>query len=469
MIESDYVVVGAGAMGMAFVDTILTETDATVTLLDRRARPGGHWNVAYPFVRLHQPSAFYGVPSAPLGSGTIDGYGWNEGLYELASGPEVVGYFDTVLRERFLPSGRVTFLPMTDYRGGDRAVSLLTGEEVTVRARRRFVDATYMDVSVPAMRPPAYEVAPEVLAGPVNRLGELHTPPDRYVIVGAGKTGADACLWLLANGTDPDRITWIMPRDSWYLDRSHIQPGQFADRSIGLFASQSEHLAASTSITDLFERLESSGSLLRLDPAVTPTMYRCSTVTVAELEQLKRIERVVRAGRVRKIGPQLIELDDGIEPTTPSTFHVDCSADGLARRPPVPIFTEGRLTLQAVRQCQQVFSAALIAKVEALDLDDDERNARCGVVPHPDRDTDWIRAWLDGIRNTLAWRSDESLTAWLTHCRLDPFSRPEPPSAEAAEAFNRTVQVLFAAIERAEAYVEELDRLEAEPAPTPAG
>ena len=26
-------------------------------------RPGGHWNDAYPFVRLHQPAAFYGVNS----------------------------------------------------------------------------------------------------------------------------------------------------------------------------------------------------------------------------------------------------------------------------------------------------------------------------------------------------------------------------------------------------------------------
>ena len=33
-IEADYLVIGAGAMGMAFVDTLLTETDATVVLVD---------------------------------------------------------------------------------------------------------------------------------------------------------------------------------------------------------------------------------------------------------------------------------------------------------------------------------------------------------------------------------------------------------------------------------------------------
>lgn len=57
--DTDYLIVGAGAVGMAFADTLLTENpDATVTFVDRHARPGGHWNDAYPFVTLHQPSAF---------------------------------------------------------------------------------------------------------------------------------------------------------------------------------------------------------------------------------------------------------------------------------------------------------------------------------------------------------------------------------------------------------------------------
>ena len=85
-IDADYVVVGAGAMGMAFTDVILTETDATVAIIDHHAKPGGHWNDAYPYVRLHQPSAFYGVNSLQLGADRTDSQGWNAGLYELASG-----------------------------------------------------------------------------------------------------------------------------------------------------------------------------------------------------------------------------------------------------------------------------------------------------------------------------------------------------------------------------------------------
>ena len=43
-----------------------------VTLVDRREGPGGHWQQAYPFVRLHAPSTYYGVnlPTSSIG-GTL--------------------------------------------------------------------------------------------------------------------------------------------------------------------------------------------------------------------------------------------------------------------------------------------------------------------------------------------------------------------------------------------------------------
>ena len=66
-VETDYLVVGAGALGMTFADQLLTDTDASIVIVDRHHMPGGHWNDAYPFVRLHQPSAFYGAGSRKLG------------------------------------------------------------------------------------------------------------------------------------------------------------------------------------------------------------------------------------------------------------------------------------------------------------------------------------------------------------------------------------------------------------------
>ena len=49
-IETDYLVIGAGAMGMAFTDALIDHADVHVTLVDRRHAAGGHWNDAYPFV-----------------------------------------------------------------------------------------------------------------------------------------------------------------------------------------------------------------------------------------------------------------------------------------------------------------------------------------------------------------------------------------------------------------------------------
>ena len=90
-------------------------------------------------------------------------------------------------------------------------------------------------------------------------------------------------------------------------------------------------------------------------------MYRCATVSLAELAQLRRIQDVVRLGRLRRIEESSMVLGAGTIDASPGTLYIDCSADGLERRPALPVFDGHRMTLQSVRTCQQVFSAALIA------------------------------------------------------------------------------------------------------------
>ena len=95
-VDADYLIVGAGAMGMAFADVVLAENpSARLTIVDEGARPGGHWNDAYPFVALHQPACYYGVTSESLGRGGA----------QLASGAEVLAYYEQVMR-KFLATGR---------------------------------------------------------------------------------------------------------------------------------------------------------------------------------------------------------------------------------------------------------------------------------------------------------------------------------------------------------------------------
>ena len=108
-LQTDYLVVGAGAMGMAFTDALIDHADVHVTLVDRRHAAGGHWLDAYPFVQLHQASLFYGVASTELGRGTVQTTGPEAGLHERARQPEILHYYDDVTA-RFVSSGQVTFL-----------------------------------------------------------------------------------------------------------------------------------------------------------------------------------------------------------------------------------------------------------------------------------------------------------------------------------------------------------------------
>jgi hypothetical protein len=418
-LETDYLVVGAGAMGMAFTDTLVTETDAQVVMVDRGHAPGGHWNRAYPFVRLHQPSAYYGVNSRGLGSDSIDRLGWNAGLYELATVGEICAYFEKVMHHDLLPSGQVSYFPMAEYLGDGR-FRTLAGDDHTVHVRRRVVDATYLQTTVPSMRPPAYDVAGGVDCVPPNDMPLYAADRERFVIVGAGKTGIDSCLWLLRNGIPPERLTWIMPRDSWLMDRANIQPGpQFLERFQSGFAQRLVAIEAATSVADLFDRLEDCGNLLRLDSAVQPTMYRCANVTTTELEQLQRIRDVVRMGHVQRLEPGKVVLDDGEIIVDDFALYVDCSADGLEKRAAATVFDGDRITLQSVRGCQQVFSSGLIAHVEAGYDDDATRNRLCQPVPHPNTDLDWLTTTLAEQRNQISWFEDPDLMNWLCAARLD--------------------------------------------------
>ena len=427
-ITADYLVIGAGGMGMAFTDSILSETSATVAIVDRYHQPGGHWNTAYPFVRLHQPSAFYGVNSRPLGSDALDATGWNQGLYELATNGEVCAYFDAVMQQQFLPSGRVQYFPMCDYMDyidGGRVISRVSGAEFEVSAGK-IVDATYMKVTVPSMRSPDYEVESGVACRPLNDLPKMACQYSQFMIIGAGKTAMDACLFLLGNGLDPDRISWVMPRDSWLLNRAKIQPGKlFSDVVVKSFTGQMQAMAQAETLEDLFAGVMATGHLLRFDDDVRPTMYRCATVTEAELEQLQRIGNIIRLGRVKRLARDRIELEGGEISARPDTLYVDCTADGLANRPVAPIFGKGKLTLQSVRTCQQVFSAAFIGHVETSYDDMDLQNGLCTPVPHPNTDIDYLRTSLLNLTNAHRWGRDPELKAWLHNARLDGFTRPE--------------------------------------------
>jgi hypothetical protein len=423
MIDTDYLIVGAGAAGMAFADSLIAESDADLVMVDRRHRPGGHWNDAYPFVRLHQPSAYYGVNSRVLGSDSIDEVGPNAGLYGRATAPEICDYFQRVLEEHLLASGQVRFFGMCDYIGDwsseHHFVSRLTGEGSTVRVRRKVVDATYLAPSVPATHTPSFEVEQNVRLIPINDLVALTEPGSGYTIIGAGKTAMDACSWLLDSDVDPEAIRWIRPRDTWLLDRVFQQPLELVGSLIEGVSLQLEAAAQAENVADLFRRLEACGQLVRLDPTVEPTMYRCATVSQAELESLRLIQNVVRQGRVLHVGEDRLVLEAGSIPTDAKQLYVDCTAEGLRKTPGRAIFDPNRITLQSVRTCLPTFNAALIAFVESARDDDVEKNRLCPPNPYPNTAVDWIATNSISQRVQMAWSDEPDVMAWLERSRLN--------------------------------------------------
>jgi hypothetical protein len=428
-IETDYLVVGAGAVGMAFVDTLIEDPSVDVVMVDRRGAPGGHWLDAYPFVQLHQPSANYGVSSTPLGYDRLDEDGPNRGFYELAGAAEICGYFDGVMRHRLLPSGRVRFLPMTDHLGAARVRSRLTGHETQVSVRRRVVDATFLASRVPATDPPPFEIADGARCIPVGDLVKVDEPPAGFVIIGAGKTAMDACTWLLLQGTRPDAVTWIRPRDAWLLNRIHFQPRAGAIGTFEGVVHEVEALAASSSVEEAYDHLADARVMLRLDPDVRPTMVRGATVSEAEVEELRRIENVVRLGHVQRIETDRIVLEAGTIPTTPGHLHVHCAAPGLPLHPPRPIFTDDAITLQSVIRMHPTLSAALAGFVETTDRSTAEKNRLLPPNPYSDTGFDFLRAMLVSLNTEMSWRDAPDLQAWLDQSRLNVM-RELPATAE---------------------------------------
>jgi hypothetical protein len=422
-LDADYVITGAGTTAMAFADTLLSESTATMIIADRRAKPGGHWLDAYPFVRLHGPAAVYGVNSQPLGQGAVDSVGLNQGLNELASGAEICAYFDRLMQQRLLPSGRVAYLSRHEIDADGVATSLVNGRRTRLRARRKWVDAARADSQVPATHGPNYRVAEGVRFVTPTELTRLADPASGHVIVGGGKTAIDTALWLLEHGADPDRITWIRPRDAWLLNRANVQPTlRFAHATLESITAELEAARDAASVQDLFARLEARRQLLRIDPAVEPTMYRCATVSEAELAQLRRIRRVVRLGRVQAIERDRIVFAQGELATSPGQVHVHCSAAGLPRAPVEPVFQGERIVPQYVRRCAPSFSAAFIAHVETMQASDEEKNALCRPVRVPEVPLDWLRMHLDSAANQLRWSQHPELQEWLRHSRLDAFA-----------------------------------------------
>jgi len=389
-VPCDYLVVGAGLAGLSFIDTLLTENQAaTVILVDRNSRPGGHWVHAYSFCKLHQPSFIYGVNSIKLGKNR-DSKG-NEIMdpNDRATVAELLDYFNAVVNQ-FKECKRVTCYFNAEFghhqtKAKYNVYTIATNRgETTINVRCKKLVLVNTNVIVPSMRAPLIPIHKTIKFKPLNCLTEevfnkkpIDQKYQKYVILGAGKTGIDAILYLLNDcNVDKSQLTWIISRDVWFFMRDIMFDESKGYRSL---TDLLPPFLQENSVKDAYLNFEKNGIMGRLQPdGDVPEVFKVPFIDRDELELLRTIN-AIRMGRVQSIEENKMILDHGEVPITSSnTLFVDCMAGddmygygSLAED--YEIFEPGRVNLGPILSIfNPSLSSALVAYMETNIVDEDE-------------------------------------------------------------------------------------------------
>jgi hypothetical protein len=441
-IDTDYLIVGAGALGLSFADSLLEHGDGHITFVDQHPKPGGHWNVAYPFVTLHQPSATYGLNSMSLSDDLMDTDGPNKGFYKLATGTQVLGYFEQAMQQRFIPSGRVSYYPMSKYQegaGGEHnIVSSISGKKTRVNVRRKLVDGSVWTASVPATHKRKFEITDGVRLTTPGKLPDAWLTdakvPGHYVIMGGGKTAMDVGVWLINMGVEASSISWVRPRETWLINRASTQPGsKFAENSIGWQLEQMRIGATATSGDEIFLHLEKHGHMFRLDQSSLPSKFHFPTISQGEVDLLRQIEHVIKIGRVNLIEPGVLHGSDGDAEVPADSLFIDCTATAAKRAAVSPIWQDDRI-VPAILQVPLVsLSAAIAGFIEATFDTNEEKNALAMPIQMTDTPADYPQAMLGNVMNRMLWSKNPAIMSFLNTARLDPAQRIKSVMADVTE------------------------------------
>lgn len=226
MIESDQFdlcIVGAGYAGLnaAFVASQYLPATARVLVLDRHEQPGGMWNDAYSYVRLHQPYRMFTAGNIPWTLGRERSY--------LATRDEVAAHlrhcFD-VISKRFDFDARWGWECLDRREDGGWVVVTARGPDGEVHTFRadRFIEATGFNVEandpLPLTSRQVRSIAPRQLEDS-GLLRAGHTHP--VWVIGSGKTAMDTILALVrANPARP--ISMVTGTGTFFFNRDLVTP-----------------------------------------------------------------------------------------------------------------------------------------------------------------------------------------------------------------------------------------------------
>jgi len=316
-LDCDYLVVGAGAASLAFIDTLLLQLpSAKIVVIDKKPCPGGHWVDDYDFVHLHQPSVVYGIESEQLEGN------W---LYLLlrkmtipwhhrASKQEILSYYKKFV-DRKVKEGQIVYYPNCEYdfdqdiSNGVHQFSSLDGQEkYSVKVNVKLVNGVLGECKIPSQCPLQFPVDKDVNVLTPNDIYTAFNTKDqstlskKYVVLGCGKTGMDTIVYLQETmKIKPDDITWVIPNDVWMIARGEGHPWAMPEALLKHNGDEEKARAY----------LEEKGILVRLDKNVQPTRFRFPVIGKEELKLMRKIKNLVRKGRVTSIRLKNNKIDIG--------------------------------------------------------------------------------------------------------------------------------------------------------------
>ena len=228
----DYVVVGGGMTGVGIVAELLDyRPDASILVMDKLDQLGGHWNFAYPYVRLHNFTSYY----------TLYGYPFKDEIrakeHHRANLPDLLEYFGSI-QKRFEAEKKVTMkfgLNMTEVaelpgvnKEDKSAVKWSvkyankSGVAGEVQAKTLIMCTHCRQGGAPPHKPivgttesggvPAGNIYPNQ----IDKMGDLKKAAkanQKIAVVGGGKTGADAVMHLYWSGIPMENIVWVKKWD----------------------------------------------------------------------------------------------------------------------------------------------------------------------------------------------------------------------------------------------------------------
>ena len=193
----------------------------------------------------------------------------------------------------------------------------------------------------------------------------------------------DAIQRLLSSDVPGEAIHWIMPRQSYVLNRAFQEKGGPGLKLMYL------KLSECATEQEALQALEEISCLVRVDTSREATCFRFAVLSDAELEEMRKVQDIIMLGHVQQVTADSIVMQKGTIQMVAGALLVDCTANGngtgSASIASEPIWSDTSITLQTCVPSEPWAAYPNFVNTQAwaeTHLDTDERKNRL-CIPLP--------------------------------------------------------------------------------------